>query len=85
MKDRKLFVEIRNGQRVTNRAATREEQLQSNHKRLNLGLIRDQIRHLEQEEQKLINECDHKVFYDIEGWPYDIRTCNGCGKHLGTI
>jgi hypothetical protein len=29
--------------------------------------------------------CDHRVVYDVLGYPYDVRICFTCGKHRGLV
>lgn len=39
----------------------------------------------QKELSKLRGRCKHLVFYDIEGFPYDVRVCGICGEHYGLI
>lgn len=46
------------------------------------------IRAGEEAAKKLKNlqaSCKHFVFYDVAGFPYDIRTCHLCDCCMGTI
>lgn len=83
MKDKDLYVELNGGR--SNRRATGTEILKSNKLRIDLRVLNEQIKNLKSKRDALQKTCDHKVFYDIGGWMYDARICNGCGGSLGLI
>ena len=77
-----MYVELANGQ---NRRATKTEIAKRK-------LLREKITKLRLQEIKVgkqlheaLASCDHLIFRDIEGFPYDSRECVTCGKHLGLI
>ena len=47
--------------------------------------IRNELHVLELRRAVLRNGCDHRVFNDTEGFPYDARHCVICGSSLGQV
>lgn len=41
--------------------------------------------HIETELKEALQECDHLIFEDTRGYPYDLRNCGICGKGLGIV
>lgn len=80
---RQLYVELNGGR--DNRRATEYEMVQSNALRKELKSIEEQLKILNKRRDALRKTCDHKVFYDEDGFMYDCRICNGCGTGLGFI
>lgn len=40
---------------------------------------------IQAERQKLMDACKHDKFYDLEGFPYDVRYCAVCGMNMGLV
>jgi hypothetical protein len=67
------------------RQATRKEISNSTIHSAKLDFLRKGVARMNEEIDKLTNECKHPTFYDIEGWPSDTRWCGSCGLFLGSI
>lgn len=85
--DQYLFVEYRKpGKYGTDlRPATDKEKqkaLKIRQSLINLYKQRDMIN---AQIKNIELKCKHKVSYDIEGFPYDIRSCAGCNEDQGLV
>lgn len=80
------YIEFKNSRGLTeNREATPEEMAPRRELFEKIQLARQCVVEAEEMLKKLQDRCDHKLFTDREGFPYDVRTCVTCGKSLGLI
>jgi predicted Rossmann fold nucleotide-binding protein DprA/Smf involved in DNA uptake len=85
MSERYYGVEVKTEGRCTFRDATPAELKEALQTNTRVTEILKQQEQLEAEYDKLQTACQHTVFYDTAGWPYDFRTCAACGTSLGSI
>ena len=82
---RRLCVEIPQKVGSIVRDATKFEITDADNLRSELSVVRKQIERLTERKKALEKSCDHRVIYDEDCWPYDVRACFGCGKGMGLI
>jgi hypothetical protein len=84
---KRLCVETprKSGVGSTIRDATKYEITEADNLRGELSVVKKQIDLLKEKQKELEKSCNHRVIYDKEGFPYDIRICFGCGKGMGLI
>lgn len=67
------------------RESTQEEQKKGEALKQELDAINAVIETAIKKRTELLDQCDHKLFVDIAGWPYNIRKCAVCGHGLGMV
>lgn len=73
---KKLIHELPGG---SYRDATSEEIQEARNQKRQLKQLRKKMDELKKEIAKL-EKCPHKVAYDEEGFPYNVRICLACGN-----
>ena len=82
---RVLFVEERKGGCSETRETTHTERTESESLRDRIEAARARFEAARTELKALLDNCKHKVSYDVAGHPYDVRRCNACNKTQGLI
>lgn len=84
-KDKYVEVWDEKGVSSTFRTPTKIEINKAFKKWVKMSKLHKQNEKIRKELEKLENSCDHHLFMDESGYPYNLRSCAICGEVLGEI
>lgn len=81
-----VFVEEKTSSCSSEPRVPKEEELKGVlTKRMAIRALKRDIEQKQVRLDALIENCDHKICYDSEGYPYDTRACFICETGMGAI